>query len=192
MNVNVLKRLCFGAKTESAGTAILVTIPGEEGWIANLQRIICTTGSTAHTLIVYRPAESALTSESCLAAGTSLKVPASGFFNSTIAANDYVIIRTSEGKWVTRKVTAVSVAAGVNTLTIAAPGVDIDEGALVYGYDVSLTDHLTFPLAASTTNTYEDEIGFAFGEAGEPLLCSINNATNASTIKAMNVVYTSV
>lgn len=203
---SIKHRFHHGKKTESAGTAIVVTVPAEQGAKAVLTRLKYTPGATSHAANVLRAQGSTTTTAAASAGGSTLVVasnaPATDVNNTnlgeTLAANDYIVVKHSNGHQVAYTISSIDTA--TNTITINGTlSYNVDSGATVWvmhelartlGKPAIVYDLPTGSTTDLTGGGNDAETGIATSEnVNEPLVVSINNATNAGTLVAVGAVY---
>lgn len=178
-----------GKHTETAGTAIVDGVGGRAGAHTYLSKYAITVGATAHTLTVMRDASQTYLTAAAAAGQAVINVAAAltdGGGNA-IASGDYVAVRQSDGSWHFATFSSAATLAYTlgSNLTVAAAA-----GAPVFCFgvvgDAFHTAQHTFALgaAAQTVIPAGDEAGTIVRSRslGAPLICSVNNATNASTV----------
>lgn len=193
------KTFGFGKLTQSAGTAIVRTANPVGGTSrrnlkTRINKIVYTAGATAHTLTIMRELGTTTLSSAAasgqavinLTANPGTNTPAGG-----IAANDYVVIKLSDGTYQTAVVSSVSTLAVTLTGNVDSPGAAA--GAKVWFMGAPGDHTNTFALASGATTTLDGstlgrtELGFIEATVGySPLIAYINNASNAGTLQQMS------
>lgn len=178
-----------GKHTETAGTAIVDTVGGVKGHHTYLTKAAYTAGATAHTLTVMRAASHATVTSAAAAsqAVVNVSVALTDGGGNAAAANDYVVVRQTDGSWHTS--TVASVASLAYTLNDNF-GVGAAVGADVFCYgvvgDTYHSARHTFALASGGQTVLPSGDALTVLVRGKfqgaPLITSVNNATNAGTM----------
>lgn len=194
-----------GGLTQTAATLIQYLIPPDRRGKTRISKVTYTDGGTAHTLTFLRPL-GRTTVSAIAAAGQAVfsltadpgVAAAYGGISNTIAANDFVAIRTaSDGITRLYKVSSVATLAITLTgnLTVAlAVGDDVwffgittdTDGATGAAHPKLLSG------AGTAAVTFEDREGgvVASLRQDEPILFNSNNATAAGTLSQLSYAYT--
>jgi len=176
-------------KTETAGTVIdqLVGQDMNQFERTGIYRLNILEGATAHTLSVMRklsesPALAAvLSSAAVIHVAVDLGV-AAGL--NAMAAGDYIVYETINKQWKLGKVQSVSGSAPDFTVTLTANVSDgIPQGGRILYLGLPADGHEQHLLTARVENELMAEPAYFFADDfGEPIVISINNATNAAII----------
>lgn len=205
MTTTLLGFKTYGKKTASAGTKIVQLIEPRAGAYTNLSYLEYTAGATAHVLTVMKPLGTTTLSAAAAAAQAVVNITADpGDYtgvqtaDNAIAASDRVVVELSDGTFHLDTVSSVSSLA--ITLATVLP-IAASSGAKFWFFGVEANTnpfdaraHETFNLDASGTTVLGSEqagdIGF-FGSnrAYEPLILSIDNATNAGVLERVVATY---
>lgn len=183
----------FGTHTETAGTAIDEEIPGSDNVTLALIESLITTGATAHlgSLMYAQGTGTRITCPLGAASGQkdivcseAPKDPA----GNAAAASDIIAFQVNDGTWEFDTVASLSslTITCTNNLTgvIAATGKVRVFGIIADGANFGLT------LGASADNELgKGEIAFVHPYMGDPFYLSIDNGTNASTIRNLVFAY---
>lgn len=188
--------------TQTAGTEILQLIePSMKGARTRITNLVYTSLGTAHTISILKALARTTVTEAEDAASTELKVASAAFLNQTLAANDYVVVRHTDGTFGAYKVSAV---AGVTTLTIPALSAAVGVGALVWVMGaIGEAEHNQIAPPVSAQTRYADPHGIAvtgyrsvysstvYQRSGndDPLLVHSGNATAAGVFESISGFY---
>lgn len=183
-----------GHKTETAGTAIVIMVPGMKGRYTHVKRITYTTGATLHTITVMRKVAETTLSAAAAAAQAVIALTADP---GSIAANDNLAIQKPNGSWHFGVVSSVS---SLNiTLTANVPTGGFSSGARVIFYGVvgdADHDNHDYRVQANATNAQipDDNDGVVDSSTGvdEPVILSSDNGTNAGRFELVEAVYSRV
>lgn len=164
--------------TEAAGTAIYSLVEPVQGLKLVIQRLTILNDATAQTLTVMRPLNKVLTTA---AAAADQKVINISEDPASIAANDYCVVRLSDGTYQMNKVDSVSSLAITFTDNWEA---SILSGAAVWFFGITTDGHSQYAIDADSEVTFESDYGyFVANNTGYPIILSINNATDACIIE---------
>ncbi len=187
-----------GILTAAAGTPIRRLLPPVPNGTTRLMRLAYAAGLTAHTLTALRPIGRTSFTAAAAAGGIVVTVARDpGPTGNPLAANDLLAIRETDG--ITRLYTVQSVSALAVTLTTALVAGESATSGTMWNFGIlSDTDpvigtaHPTWTLPASATTTYADDTaGVVAGHVRDsPVLLSIDNVTNAGTLRQTVVSYT--
>ena len=184
-----------GKKTEAAGTAILVMIPGMPKKYTQATFLRYTSGATEHTGTFMKGQSYATLTENAAASQAVVKVSSAlldGAGNA-IAAGDNVAVDLGNGVW---HLTTFSTASGLTyTLASNLPSAALKGAAIIsYGIagDSGHADYtFTLPAAATTPFPATANSGplIRSNRKNEPILFSSNNTTNAGTIESISGIW---
>lgn len=187
------RAISFGKLSQTAGTAIVRTIPPMRNMFTHLAGFRYTAQGTAHVVTVMRPFGSSTLSAAAASGQAVVNITAdaqAGTGGGALAANDYVVIEKPDGTYHTGVVSSVSTLAV--TLTANVPAGGFSSGAVIWFFGVA-ADHTDaqFNGYASATTPYADRIGGVRGTTKkyEPLIIYSPNATAAGTLESASVVY---
>lgn len=182
------KTFGFGKVSVAFGTAITRTIPPSANLFTHLTNLKYTAAGTAHTLTVMRPLAAPTTLTAAAASGQAVINVAA--LVGSMATNDYVVIKLSDGTYHTGVVSSVSTLAVTLTANLSAPGAAI--GAKVWNLGV-VGDHTNtqFNAIESVTTTYTDGVSSIVGTTAKesPMIVHSNNATATGTIENVSGGY---
>ena len=192
--------------TESAGTAIVEVIPAIDGMIPRMTNFRYTNGVTAHTVTFMKAIGQTVTTAQSLAAISTLTLAdvqpgntvAAQPVGETLAAADYLAWIDEDGVYHVDTVSSIS--GSVVTMTNAV-GTDVPTGAKVWAfYELARATHVQMTLTASVDTDLDiliqggyprqSGIGSSRSGAGDPLVISINNITNAGTLRYAAGIWT--
>jgi hypothetical protein len=184
-------------KTETAGTEILQLIePSMKGARTRITSLVYTSLGTAHTISILKALNRTTLTAAAAATDTAVTVASASFLNQTIAANDYIVIRHTDGTFGAYKVSAIASL----TLTIPALAAAAGVGALVWIMGaIGEAEHVQIAPPVSAQTRYADENGIAvtgyrsvysstvYSRSGndDPLLIHSGNATAAGVIESV-------
>lgn len=183
----------FGSITQTAGTAIIRTVPFRPNRIARITTLRHKAGTTLHTATVLKSLGSTTVVSGGAAAQADVVLAADpGPAGNGIAANDYVTFELPDGT--TFQSTVNAWVAGTLTLTLNDnfPTGGVAVGAKVWDHGVAGDQtSLAFEMPASATTSYVEsiQVGVAEGLAGEPMVVYVNNATVAGTLQQVAGLY---
>lgn len=210
---NVKGRWHLGTLTESADTAIVGLIPPNSVGKTVLSTLTYKCGSTAHTLSFLRSQGATTTSASAAASQADIVLTsvqpalniAGDSLAETLAANDYLCIKHSDGTYGAYKVSSVS---GYTVTLSSNLTKAVSANAPVWAfYEVARTLGTPsiqvlvptasavniFPGGGATPPAMEGEIGIASSlNRNEPIMIQSNNATAQGWIIAATAIYTDV
>jgi hypothetical protein len=189
-------------KTETAGTEILQVIePSMKGAKSRITSVIYTCGSTAHTLSLMKALAKTTTTAAKVATDTTLPVTSASFLNQTIAANDFIVVKHTDGTYGAYKVSGISSL----TLTINALSADVAAGSPVWVMGaIGEAEHRQILVIASVMNQFRDPTGglcttgyrsvysgTVYKRSGndDPILVHSGNATAAGVLEAVSGYY---
>lgn len=184
-----------GTLTASAGTAIRYLVQPNRNGKARLSKFQYTAGATGHTLTCLRPIGRTTASAAANSGQAVINLTSDpGVTGNLISTNDLLAIRETDG------VTRLYVVSSVSTLQITLSTnlvAGAASGAKVWNFgvtgDTNPADgaaHPAFALASGAQTTINDDNGFVGTFAtDDPILASINNATNAGTLNLMTWGY---
>lgn len=196
MAMNSFSNNGTGTLTAVAGTAIRYLVQPNRNGKVRASKMVYTAGATAHTATFLRPIGRTTASAAAASGQAVINLTADpGVSGNLIAANDLLAIRETDG--VTRLYTVSSVSTLQITLTSNLTA-GAAAGAKVWNFgvtgDTNPADgaaHPAFALASGAATTFTDDNGFvATFATDDPLLLSINNATNAGTLNQFSWGYT--
>lgn len=172
-----------GKQTQVAGTAITEFYPPKKGQRTVLTRFNYTPGATSHTGTVMRQLGKTTLNAAAAASQAAVVLKTDP---GSIAANDIVVLRCSDGSWFLTTVSARTVNGdGTVSVTLAANlPVKGESGADVLFFGV-VGDHTTgtYPLpTGSTTDVNEPDNGIASGGQDEGLILRVDNITAAGVL----------
>lgn len=196
MAMNSFSNNGTGTLTATAGTAIRYLVQPNRNGKVRASKLVYTAGATAHTATFLRPIGRTTTTSATAASGTVINLTADpGPSGNGIATNDLIAIRETDG--VTRLYTVSSVSTLAITLSSGLVA-GVASGGKVWNFgvtgDTNPADgaaHPAFALASGAATTFTDDNGFvATFATDDPLLLSVNNATNAGTLNQFSWGYT--
>lgn len=186
-----------GYKTQTAGTEITSICPPNGDKIPVLRGFSYTAAGTLHNLYVMKAIGMTTTASFTSSGDTTIELAkldigmSSAAEDEDIAANDWIAYQTRHGGLEARKVSSVS----NNTVTVAATGDAVDDGAKVFGfYEAGRFSSVQLRCAASATTTLDnlhvqagvpaqDGVEISVTGAGMPLLVVVDNATAAGVLE---------
>ncbi len=184
-----------GTLTATAGTAIRYLIQPSRSGKVRVSKFQYTAGATAHTGTFCRPIGRTTASAAANSGQAVINLTSDpGVTGNLIAANDLLAIRETDG------VTRLYVVQSVSTLAITLSTnlvAGVAAGAKVWNFgvtgDTNPADgaaHPAFALASGAQTTINDDNGFVGTFAtDDPLLVSVNNATNAGALNLLTWGY---
>ena len=198
-----------GSFTQTAGTVITAVIPpGGAGAKTRLTKLVYTSGSTAHSLNVMKSQHKALTTAAAAASQadivlddvSTINEADGGTTTETLAANDWVVVKHTDGTYGEYKVSSVSSL----TVTLTSNLVKaVDSGAPVWKmYEPSrpasgkgFAAQVFKPPVSATTSIGSEHSFAAVAESpddNQPLLIHSDNGTAAGTILLASGIYAKV
>lgn len=200
--VAFVKTFGFGYLTQTAGTAIVRSVyprknrAGGRNPKTRIGKVMYLAGATAHTLTVMRPLGTTTLSAAAAASQAVINITADAQAPSAagaLAANDYVILELADGTYQTGIVSSVSTLAVTLTANLTAAAA---AGAKVWMFGVAGDHTDTYDLTNGATTTLDSSLpgrkglGFVSSRnAYEPIILSINNATNQGFLLMTNGGY---
>lgn len=195
----------LGKKTQTAGTVIVMCVPGRKGHFTSIDQVVITTGATAHVLIFMNAIpQPVVTSDTkgpevaaAAAAGQGV-VTVTGALQdaagNAAVTGDYFAVQLSDGTWAFGTATLSN--AGL-TLTFGASFAQtILKGAKVFYYALSNNayhaNHTVDTIASQTPQVIPSGGGQAQTSLltsdlrHAPILVYDANATNADTVETVN------
>lgn len=206
-----------GRTTQTAGTAITVTVPPKKGTYTEIAKVAYTEGATDHTVTIMLPLNYTTLSSNTAANSAVINLTAnpghyntaykyaethydSSQANNAIAANDYVVVETADGTYHTSTVASVSSLAVTMNDSLSATGDGAKKGAKVWFFGIT-TDtnpktkaaHGTLDATVNTTVVYPNAadtapVISAFWEE-QPIILYSNNASNAGAFEYVIAEY---
>jgi hypothetical protein len=188
--------------TVAFGTIITQVIePAMKGAKTRITAMDYICGGTAHTVTVMKALAKTKTTAAAVATGTALVLEAATFLNQTIAANDFIVVKHTDGTYGVYLVSALTTL----TVTIGALSADVASGSPVWIMGATgEAEHIPFLVTASVRNTYYDPIagvvtsgyrsvygGTVYQRSGndDPLLIHSNNATATGILEHVSGYY---
>ena len=193
INAYVSSYLAKDYHTETAGTAIDETVPGQNGKRLALVGFDYTNAATAHTLCVMHCGSSS-GSRNTTSATAAITQKVMNVTNAplspagdAVASGDIIAYQVTGGTWEFNTVDSLSTLAITLTTNIA---IAVEAGAAVRVFGI-IGDGATFNfgLAASVTTHYDDTILCQAPFVGDPLYVSEANGTNAGFLNNMLFAY---
>lgn len=184
MNIFIEKIAPIAQVKPTVGTAIMSLIEPMSARRAVIMRATFANLATAQTLTVMQVL--GVTTASADAAASQKVVNISADPGS-IAANDYCVIKLTNGHYQVNKVASVS--------TLAITFTDNLEGAVasgnaIYFMGVVGDGHAQYAIAASEETEFSSDVGAFVGKAKNyPMILSCTNATNQCTLQGGVVAY---
>lgn len=184
----------FGKLTQTAGTAIVRTIPGRSGRQTRLTSMSYTALATAHTVVVMTAFGDTTVASAALAAQAEVVLTADPAGDMTPpASGDYVVFEKPDGTLFTTTVS--SWAASTKTMTLAENvpigGIAVAAKCWFFGAPGDFTNAQYSGQASLTIRWSEHpDVGIATSPGfNEPILIYSANASNAGTIQEANGIY---
>ncbi len=186
-----------GYKTATAGTEITAVCPPNGTKIPVLRGMSYTAAATLHNMYVMSPLGKTTTASFTASGATTMELAkldvgmTTAAVDEDLAASDWVVYRLRHGGVEARKVSSVS----GSTITISATSDDVDNGAEVWGcYEAGRSSNKRIRLTASVRTTldnlhiqggipYQDGVETTVPGSGYPLLCVVDNSTNAGFLE---------
>lgn len=191
------------AQTQTAGTPIVAVCPPKgERFRTRLSFASYVAAGTAHDLVVMKALARTKATAAAAASQAVLNIESSSFIGQTLAANDWIVVRHSNGSYGAYKVSSISSLEVTLDSSLTLP---VSENAPVWIMGApGETPHVTLAVAA---NTNKD---FVFGDSGvdsgylphrvsstdytrsgfgDPLLLYSANGSNAGKLNAAAGVY---
>lgn len=186
------------------GTAIISLVPPKGDLISRITELVYECAGTAHTLTVMKALGKTNTSAAAAAGDTTINVNALAFGDDqTLAANDYIVFKYTDGSWDYR------IVSGVSTLALTVAALD---GAIASNSPVFLmgasgdSGHFVLQPRASTREVYSSPVSGVVDSSsfyrdttdnevvvktgrGLPMLIYSNNATATGKLHCASGYY---
>lgn len=190
----------LGRSNAAAGTAYYGVVPGRPNIFTGVASFTVTSGNTANDVFFLRPLGRANVTVAATTSDSSLTLDADPSpSGNTIAAGDQVVIAHSDGTYRRAQVNTSGWNSTTKVVTFTGTlAANVAAGAKVWNFGVHTdtdpvlgTVHPIFPSTANATRTYSwSASGIRGHQAGDPLLFYCPNATNATTVDAVEYART--
>lgn len=192
----------IGYLTQTAGTVIAALIPPRgENYKSRIGRLIYTAAATVHDLVIMKALGKTTVSEDAADGATTLVINEEDFAGQTVAANDYIVVKHTDGTYGYYLVSANS--SGSLTINALSQAVAAGQPVWIMGAPAD-SGHLTYKSVANSRVELADEVngiaesGFeavvsdvvqSRSGFGDPMLFYSANGTNAGFLQLISVGY---